>query len=164
MEYVDGQTLAERIKSHPPGAAEILDVSVQVADALDEAHSKGITHRDIKPANIMITHRGKVKVLDFGLAKVAASGGAFTVGDITTQANTDPGLLMGTVQYMSPEQALGKEVDHRHRYFFARRSPVRDGHGEAAFPRLVGQRYDRQDNSCSAGSHRAVQLRHSCRA
>ena len=113
MEYIEGQTLAERIKGRMLAPSEIIEIGIQIADALDEAHSRGITHRDIKPANIMVTNRGKAKVLDFGLAKAAATTGPFPITDITTQANTEPGLLMGTVQYMSPEQALGREVDHR---------------------------------------------------
>ncbi len=113
MEYIEGQTIAERIKGRALAPSEIIEIGIQVADALDEAHSRGITHRDIKPANLMVTGRGKVKVLDFGLAKAAAATGPFPITDITTQANTEPGLLMGTVQYMSPEQALGREVDHR---------------------------------------------------
>jgi eukaryotic-like serine/threonine-protein kinase len=113
MEYVEGETLADKIKGRPLNAAEIVEIGIQVADALDEAHTRGITHRDIKPANIMITRRGKVKTLDFGLAKLTASSGAIPIADVTTLAKTDPGLLMGTAQYMSPEQALGRDVDHR---------------------------------------------------
>src|SRR6185503_9241651 len=82
MEYVEGQTLAERIKGRTLPPAEIIEIGIQVADALDEAHSRGITHRDIKPANIMVTNRGKVKVLDFGLAKATATAGPFPITDI----------------------------------------------------------------------------------
>ncbi len=85
----------------------------QVADALDEAHRKGITHRDIKPANLMLTPRGQVKVLDFGLAKVTLPEGQAIGSDISTVVNTETGTVMGTVQYMSPEQVLGRDVDHR---------------------------------------------------
>ena len=90
-----------------------MEISIQVADALDEAHSKGITHRDIKPANLMLTPRGQVKVLDFGLAKVTHPEGQTLDSDLSTVINTSPGLTMGTVQYMSPEQALGRDIDHR---------------------------------------------------
>jgi eukaryotic-like serine/threonine-protein kinase len=113
MEYVEGQTLAARIEGRPLETAEILDIGVQVADALDEAHTKGITHRDIKPANNMLTQRGQVKVLDFGLAKIARPEGPVVRSDVSTVVSTETGVVLGTLQYMSPEQVLGKEVDHR---------------------------------------------------
>ena len=113
MEYVEGQTLAVRISGRPVPIAEIVDIGIQVADALDEAHRKGITHRDIKPANLMLTSRGQVKVLDFGLAKVTLPEGQALGSDISTVVKTETGVVMGTVQYMSPEQVLGKAVDHR---------------------------------------------------
>ena len=112
MEYVEGQTLAARINGHTLRVSEIIEIGSQIADALDEAHGKGITHRDIKPANVMITPRGQVKVLDFGLAKVTREAQPIS-SDISTQSKTEPGIVMGTVPYMSPEQALGREVDHR---------------------------------------------------
>src|SRR6266705_472017 len=110
MEYVEGQTLREMMAGKPLHTAEILSIAVQMADALDAAHTKGIVHRDIKPGNIMIMPRGQIKVLDFGLAKQVIFDQALT--DAETQA-TESGLLMGTIQYMSPEQALGRPVDHR---------------------------------------------------
>src|SRR5262245_7279703 len=113
MEYVEGQTLAARINGHPLEVNEIVEIGSQIADALDEAHSKGITHRDIKPANVMITARGRVKVLDFGLAKITRPATRPLTSDISTMTKTEPGIVMGTVPYMSPEQALGREVDHR---------------------------------------------------
>ena len=113
MEYVEGQTLAARIGGHPLAPAEIVEIGIQVADALDAAHAKGIAHRDIKPANIMLTPRGQAKVLDFGLAKITRADGQGVHSDIATGAGTVPGVVMGTVQYMSPEQVLGREVDHR---------------------------------------------------
>ncbi len=113
MEYVEGQTLSARINGQPLAQAEIVDIAAQAADALDEAHAKGITHRDIKSANIMLTARGQVKVLDFGLAKMRAAERQDGASQMTTAAATEPGLVMGTVQYMSPEQALGREVDGR---------------------------------------------------
>jgi Tol biopolymer transport system component/predicted Ser/Thr protein kinase len=113
MEYVAGQTLAAKIQGRPLETAEIVEIAVQVADALEEAHSQGITHRDIKPANIMLKPRGQVKLLDFGLAKATQPGGQTTASDISTVAKTETGVVLGTVQYMSPEQLLGKEVDHR---------------------------------------------------
>ncbi len=114
MEHVQGQALDDVISGRPLDTEEIIRIGIQVADALDEAHSKGITHRDIKPSNIIITPRGEVKVLDFGLAKVARPAQqALPASDVATQLKSAPGLVMGTVQYMSPEQALGREVDHR---------------------------------------------------
>ena len=113
MEYVEGRTLANKISGRPLPTAEIVDIGIQVADALDEAHRKGITHRDIKPANLMLTPREQVKILDFGLAKVTQPEGQPIGSDISTVMKTETGVVMGTVQYMSPEQVLGKEVDHR---------------------------------------------------
>ena len=112
MEYVEGHTLAEKIADGSLAVAEILDIAVQVADALDAAHTKGMTHRDIKPANLMLTPRGQVKVLDFGIAKTVRGEGASVTGEMTN-AQTDAGLVIGSVPYMSPEQVLGHEVDHR---------------------------------------------------
>ncbi len=112
MEYVEGEPLSRKLAGRALETAEMLRVAAQVADALDEAHSKGVTHRDIKPANVMITPRGQAKVLDFGLAKITRSPREH-VPETSAETATDPGLVMGTVQYMSPEQALGREVDHR---------------------------------------------------
>ena len=116
MELVEGETLAERIGSVASGSAlslnETLDLAVQIADALAAAHDKGIVHRDLKPANIKITPEGRVKVLDFGLAKVreAESAAALTQSP-TLLTRPGGGVLMGTAAYMSPEQAKGKDVD-----------------------------------------------------
>jgi two-component system LytT family response regulator len=109
MEYVEGRPLAERIREGPLKISELVQIGMQVADALDDAHSKGIVHRDIKPANLMVTPRGHVKVLDFGLAKLQADA----KGRDETQLLTSAGLVVGTVNYMSPEQALGRDVDFR---------------------------------------------------
>ncbi len=113
MEYIEGKTLAAKISGRPLEPAKIVEIGLQVADALDDAHSKGITHRDIKPANLMLTRRGEVKVLDFGLAKVTHPEGQNVSSDISTVASTATGMVMGTAPYMSPEQMLGQEVDHR---------------------------------------------------
>ena len=109
MEYVEGAPLTAKIAAGPMDAAEIVQTGMQAADALESAHSKGIVHRDIKPANLMITPRGHVKILDFGLAKRETSRSL----SADTQLLTSTGVVLGTVQYMSPEQALGREVDHR---------------------------------------------------
>jgi len=113
MEYVEGKTLAAKISGRPLKPAEIVEIGLQVADALDDAHSKGIIHRDIKPANLMLTRRGEVKVLDFGLAKMTRPEEQNVSSDISTIVSTEPGVVMGTVKYISPEQMLGQEVDHR---------------------------------------------------
>ena len=113
MEYVEGQTLADKIGGRPLPIGEIVDIGIQVADALDEAHRKGITHRDIKQANVMLTARGQVKILDFGLAKVTQPEGQAIGSDISTVMKTETGVVMGTMHYMSPEQVLGRDVDHR---------------------------------------------------
>jgi serine/threonine protein kinase/Flp pilus assembly protein TadD len=102
MEYIEGQSLRQKILKGPLDQTEVLDIAIQVAEGLEEAHKKGIVHRDIKPGNIMLTEKGAAKVMDFGLAKVF--GGSL----ITREATT-----MGTVAYMSPEQAKGEVVDHR---------------------------------------------------
>jgi serine/threonine protein kinase len=116
MEYVEGTPLDRKIGARPLPVPECLDIAIQITDALDEAHSKGITHRDIKSSNIMITPRGRVKVLDFGLAKITqttASPDQVSDSQLATRVKTNPGVIMGTVNYMSPEQASGKEVDAR---------------------------------------------------
>jgi len=113
MECVEGSTLEQKIGDHPLSQAEIIGIGIQIADTLAEAHAKGIVHRDLKPSNIMITQRGQIKVLDFGLARItpAEEEGAFS--NLSTHARTESGALMGTVQYMSPEQAMGRRVDSR---------------------------------------------------
>src|SRR6266851_8627848 len=117
MELLEGQSLERMLSGTPLPIARILEIGIQLADALDAAHKKSIVHRDIKPANIFVSERGAIKILDFGLAKLLpehhANIAGETLGDPETLLLTSPGTAVGTISYMSPEQARGEELDAR---------------------------------------------------
>ena len=116
MAHYEGETLKERIARGPLELDDAIDIATQVGQGLAKAHAAGIVHRDIKPANLMVTADGTVKILDFGLAKLAGAEGM-----------TQTGITLGTVAYMSPEQLRGEEVDQRTDIWSLRRGPLRDG-------------------------------------
>lgn len=113
-ELLDGETLRERLHHGPLPTRKAIDYGVQIAHGLAAAHDRGIVHRDLKPENLFLTKDGRLKILDFGLAKINPSAGASADGKtVTMEEQTDPGVVLGTVGYMSPEQVRGQNADHR---------------------------------------------------
>ena len=140
MEYVPGKALDQLIPRKGLGTAETLKYSIQIADALAKAHAAGIVHRDLKPANIMVTDEGQVKVLDFGLAKLSEPSIGTEDGTLTVRAQSEPGAIVGTTAYMSPEQAEGKPVDARSDIFSL---------GDVLYEMLTGQKAFHGDSRTS---------------
>ncbi len=138
-ELLEGETLRKRISGTPLAQRRVIDYALQIAHGLAAAHEKGIVHRDLKPENIFVTNDGRVKILDFGLAKLIQSDSTQSQTDIPTRrVDTDPGVVLGTVGYMSPEQLKGRSVDHRSDIFsfgailYEMLSGRRAFHGESA--------------------------------
>ena len=132
MEYVQGEVLSQRIDRLTLPTSDVIDIAMQIADALDEAHTLGIIHRDVKSSNLIVTDRGLVKMLDFGLVKLIHPGGVIDSADptIAIGGQTEVGVVLGTVSYMSPEQALGRDLDQRSDIF---------SHGVVIYEMLTGR-------------------------
>jgi serine/threonine protein kinase len=158
MELVDGHTLSELVVSSGMAIARFLEIAMPLADALAAAHQKQITHRDLKPGNVMISKDGRVKVLDFGLARV----GGPDFGEDSLAATVAPitsfGVIVGTMPYMSPEQVEGRPVDARSDLFFTRRDLLRAAKRQAPVQRRLVSRPDVRDPPRYAGAGQ----RHSC--
>ena len=158
MEFIEGEPLNAKLKSGTPSVGEIVDMGIQIADALDAAHAKGIVHRDIKPSNICVDEGGRVKVLDFGLAKrMGEETGALV--QATSLAETQTGTLMGTPFYMSPEQVLGRPLDHRSDIFSFGALLYELITGRPPFAGTKRRRNHRAHHPRAAGRDGALQLR-----
>ena len=145
MEYLEGETLAQRLVKGPLPLDQVLQYAIEIADALDKAHRKGVTHRDLKPGNIMLTKSG-TKLLDFGLAKlkqeVAPANVQLSQLPTANEPLTAQGTIVGTLQYMAPEQLEGEGCRCTHRHFCLRCGGVRDGDGQES---LRGQEPGERD-------------------
>ena len=174
LELVEGETLAERIARGSIPVEELLDIAIQIADALEEAHEKGVIHRDLKPANIKLTPDGKVKVLDFGLAKAFAEetlDADSSMSPTLTRDATRVGVILGTAAYMSPEQARGKSVDKRSDIFAFGSVLYEMLTGKKAFPgegvsdvlaSVIKLEPDWSEVALAETSHRLRELLHRC--
>ena len=167
MEYVEGENLRQLVSRGPLDVDRVVELGAQMASALEEAHARGVVHRDIKSANAVVTPKGQVKVLDFGLARRDRDGAGLLDSEQVTEARTQAGVVVGTVPYMSPEQALGKDARRAHRPLQPGRRPLRAGDGPAALRREHRDPDDRPDlprHARSSSGRRARTCRRSSSA